>query len=201
MNQRSIALSAALPAPSAYTPANDAPSTTEIAHTTLLAGCRFLMARAADARADAPAARNAGERHVRLRVAGNHLKELDRFLEVLIAACHLPRGALALPVAGVHRPRLRAIGRLRAAACQGHAERFGTRFIKDLAVAAPGLDRNVPSTTTPPPICAATLAEIAHFYLSLAEVLVAAHGQHAVDLDFAGVLPHMDRAIVVCDGN
>lgn len=159
------------------------------AHATLAAACSFLAARAS-ASTQLPLAP---------RVAGNHLKELERFLAVLIDECGGFRSGLArgrrapvwqmprdtgLPrsrngVLTAHMPRLRAIGRLRHAACDGalHTSREG--LWRDLAVASVGVDVGGNDGTCEAKARAAItityggLAEIAQFHLAIADELCA----------------------------
>ncbi|NBC36664.1 hypothetical protein GTZ99_08845 [Novosphingobium sp. FSY-8] len=145
------------------------------AHTTMVAGCRMLIARAAsDIAPTAPI-------NVRMRMAGNHLKELDRFLALLLRARGQVlrtaggRGAMMPPRLQACWPRLRAVRRLRLAASDSLSALSGTGLRRDLAMAACGVGGPAAPAPAPVEIGDAALAEIARFYLFLAEALVIVH--------------------------
>jgi len=161
----------------------------------MVRGCRFLIDRAAR---DAPAMRGC-ERTARvtLRLAGNCLKELDRFLAILIdehaqsAEAPSRHGASAEGDADTARKlsrikavkgrfpadvlRLRAIGRVRAFATGHSPVSPGTRLAHDLAIAAHGQGLVPTRHGATPVISDQALAAIAEFYLSLTASLQARH--------------------------
>lgn len=107
----------------------------ERAHATLLRATRFLRG---DGAADAPAGTLPFEGPYRSKVIANALRELDRFLNVLIDAAQLQRGVMPAPRrhnaanklgACDARPRLLALGRSRDCLfhCDGLVRRGDTR--------------------------------------------------------------------------
>jgi hypothetical protein len=157
------------------------------AYAAMHAGCRFLMARGPDGSSYVPPP------VIGIRRACNCLKELDRFLVVMIDACvaadSAPHGNRAVYVreddaAGrlrrnkaLHRafacdiPRLRAIGRVRALALGDAPAEAGCRPMADLALATMGHDLADQAHGAPFALGDGTLAEIAAYYLSLADRL------------------------------
>ena len=153
----------------------------------MVRGCRFLIDRAAR---DAPAMRGCDRTaRVALRLAGNCLKELDRFLAVLIDEHAEPAEApsrhctttegdtdVARKLLRIKRMesrfpadilRLRAIGRVRAFATGNSPVSPGTRLAHDLAIAANGHGLAPTPHGATPVISDQALAAIAEFYLSL----------------------------------
>lgn len=161
------------------------------------------------------------------RLTGNRLRELDRFLSVLLdevagswgAAGHdgrsfarwrnTPRklghvhAMMGMDRAGVTRDeaRLRAIGRI--SACLHHCA--GT-------IHAPGLHRDLllaqgreaaAAFASPPPgllrLSPDAIGAIGRFYRALGDALVAGLPQRA-DIDFQSESAHMGTANVACDG-
>ena len=144
----------------------------QTAHTTLLNGCRFLIARSLSDVRPQPVPAKVG-----LRMAGNHLKELDRFLAILVAECEAPADAGHQRLMNAHRPRLRAVQRVRIAACHGPADlpdhlAAQGRLRKDLALASSGAS-SAPAGHAHPALNLSdhVLAEIARFYITLADQL------------------------------
>ena len=144
------------------------------AFATLEAGCRHLIAR----EAGSYAARDA---KVAMRVAGNHLKELDRFFTLLIAEYRAflremaPRTRPDLHPLCRHRPRLRAIRRLQDVACHGPVRNHCAMSARDLATASMGAAGGRQAAGLPFALDAAAVGEIARFYLMLAEEILAPH--------------------------
>lgn len=159
----------------------------DAAHADMVAGCRFLMARGADhTRPVAPPV-------IAVRRACNCLKELDRFLVLMIDACNAahsaPHGTRMVyvregdAVARLHRtgvmrrafakdaPRLRAIGRIRALATGDAPAEVGSRPRADLALATMGDDPAGQPRHAPFVLDDRVLAAIAAYYLTLAERL------------------------------
>lgn len=159
-----------------------------VAYDVLAAGCRFLIARGGRPGGGHPA--------IRWRMAGTTLKELDRFLALLLEACaqgerdgrsemfpppeaDTPRrlARLGRPGAGFCReiPRLRAIGRVRHAACGDHLLMPGRRLQADLAMAVMGAGQSgrggQHGGRVAPEMCDQSLAAIAEFYLAIADRL------------------------------
>jgi hypothetical protein len=182
----------------------------QTAHATLMAGCRFLIARGA-AEIEVPSSAL-----VRLRVAGNHLKELDRFLTILISQSRafLDTGrnrGHRLPwdkqksqqtnpgwrLLGPYWPRLRAIKRLRTVACEGPVDALGCMIARDLAIASAGRAAPLDGQLV---IGDKALADIAQFYSTMADVLLCAMTNHWPSLDFPARVAHIDLANVACDG-
>lgn len=158
----------------------------QTAHTTLLNGCRFLIARAMardrqppDRQTFAPIAPHIGA----LRMAGNHLKELDRFLAHMVAQCETPATqASHQRLMNIHRPRLRAVQRVRIAACHGPVGPSGKlltsgRLTKDLAMASAGASMRA-GTAEMAGLGDHVVAEIARFYIALADQIYALWAQH-----------------------
>lgn len=163
------------------------------ARAAMQAGCRFLIARGADRRAYVPPP------VIGIRQACNCLKELDRFLIVMIDACgaadSAPHGSRAVYVregdaAGRLRrnralhdvfardiPRLRAIGRIRALSLGDAPAEAGCRPMADLALATMGHDPADQAEGAAFTLGHGTLAVIAAYYLALADRL------HAILLD------------------
>lgn len=161
----------------------------------MVRGCRFLIDRAArDATAMPGCERTA---RVALRLAGNCLKELDRFLAILIdehapsseepprhgtaaegdtdSARKLSRIKAMESRFPVDVLRLRAIGRVRAFATGHSPVSPGTRLAHDLAIAAHGQGLVPTRHGATPVISDQALAAIAEFYLSLTACLKAQH--------------------------
>lgn len=158
------------------------------AHAAITAGCRFLIARGQHAREGARP--HPSPPALRWRTAGNSLNELHRFLAILLDAClridHADDASGAFPASGAgtlrklarvtlpgtgflpDMPRLRAIGRLRAAR-EYRPIAFGSRMHRDLAIASAGAAHVATRGTSE--ISAQALAAIAEFYLSIANRL------------------------------
>lgn len=157
------------------------------AYKAMVAGCRFLIARGGQQ--GGPASPPV----IAVRRACNCLKELDRFLVVMIDACDAPnsaphgarvlyvregdaagrlcrvkalRGAFANDV-----PRLRAIGRIRALTLGDAPAEAGSRPMADMALSTMGHDLADQAPGAPFVINDQTLAVIAAFYLALADRL------------------------------
>lgn len=161
------------------------------AHAVMAAGCRFLISR--NLRAAAGAHLTQPYPKIRLRMAGNGLKELDRFLSILIDECgriggltpdaradftsgaEMPRKLCRLDSLGGRfsrdMPRLRAIGRVRLAASGEQPIAFGARLDCDLAVASAGSASRQGVRGSNLEISDQALAAIAEFYLSIADRL------------------------------
>jgi len=159
------------------------------AHAAMQDGCRFLIARGADRRGFVPPP------VIAVRRACNCLKELDRFLVVMIDACFAadgaPHGNRAVYVrdgdaagrlcrnAALRRvfardiARLRAIGRIRALSLGDAPAEAGCRPTADLALATLGDDLADQAPGAPFALGDRTLAAIAGFYLALADRLSA----------------------------
>lgn len=157
------------------------------AYAALRAGCAYLIARGADGAGYTPPP------VIGIRRACNCLKELDRFLVVIIdaaaAACGAPHGDRVIYVregdaAGrlARNPalraffardlaRLRAIGRIRSLALGDAPAEVGCRPVADLALATMGHDLADQARGAPFALGDRTLAAIAVFYLDLAERL------------------------------
>jgi hypothetical protein len=153
------------------------------AHGSLQRGCAFLVARRNWPLPDL----SDGELRVELRRAGNCLRELDRFLCLLLDACaaaSMGQGALLafershdaarkwrrIVRSDMEAQRLEAIARLRRTAC---GEQRGTPRAapaRDLALATAGLAQ---APAAPLRLGEDSLAAIALFYLELADGLVA----------------------------
>ncbi len=150
-------------------------------------GCRFLMARGTAPRGYvAPPV-------IAIRRACNCLKELDRFLVVMIDACvaadSAPHGSRVVYVregdaaarlcrVGALRgvfareiPRLRAIGRIRALSLGDAPAEAGCRPVADLALATLGDDLADQAEGAPFALGDRTLSVIAAYYLTLADRL------------------------------
>lgn len=153
----------------------------QTAHTTLLNGCRFLIARAMAPDRDAPDLQTFAK--IALRMAGNHLKELDRFLAHMVDQCETPATqASHRRLMNRHRPRLRAIQRVRIAACFGPIDVFaklqtGRPLARDLAMASAGASMRGRDAETAG-LGDHVLAEIARFYITLADQIYALWAQH-----------------------
>ena len=159
----------------------------DAAYTDMVAGCRFLIARGADDH------RLALPPVIAVRRACNCLKELDRFLVLMVDAANAalapPHGTRAVYVRegdaamrlgrnGVLRqafaldaPRLRAIGRIRALATGDAPAEAGSRPRADLALATMGDDPADQARHAPFVLGDRALAAIAAYYLALAERL------------------------------
>jgi hypothetical protein len=154
----------------------------EAAYAALAAGVGFLVERGT--RSPSPVSNP----RVALRRGGNCLKELDRFLALLIDAC-VPSAAVAA-LASLSRggdvagwlgcngfasamPRLRAIARVRERACGDQVMGFGSWSKHDLAIATMGA---CGSADPYPQISNRALAAIAEFYLSIGDGLRRHHG-------------------------
>lgn len=145
----------------------------QAAFATLQAGCHSLIAQGASQRK--PPADN----KLAMRVAGNHLKELDRFFTLLIGeyraflcamAPHTYRRQPAdLHPLDKHRPRMRAIRRLQIIACDAPSRQHCARSAQDLALASHGLAGGQAAMGQPFAMDHQALAEVARFYLTLAE--------------------------------
>lgn len=133
----------------------------------MAAGCRFLIARAGGT----PAPARPWPAQLRTRRAGNCLKELDRFLTVLMRECTrdaaLPPGAPAM-LSGPEILRLRAIGRLRLAACGTATPGPAGRLQRDLAIAGATPAPRHTQAGAELEISDAALGTIAEFYLAIA---------------------------------
>jgi hypothetical protein len=157
----------------------------QAAYDVLAAGTAFLIARGAQA--PVPAANP----RVALRWGGNCLKELDRFLAVLLDACVAPVAVpIAAPASLSHgsdvagrlarhgfasaMPRLRAIARLREQACGDRAMGFGSWSRHDLAIATMGAC-GPEQAGAYPQISDRALAAIAEFCLSIGDSLRCRH--------------------------
>lgn len=161
----------------------------------MVRGCRFLIDRAARDATVMPGCERTAR--VALRLAGNCLKELDRFLTILIDE-HAPpseapsrHGAAAGSDTDSTRKlsrikamesrfpvdvlRLRAIGRVRAFATGHSPVSPGTRLAHDLAIAAHGRGLVPTRHGATPVISDQAMAAIAEFYLSLTASLQARH--------------------------
>lgn len=157
------------------------------AYDDMAAGCRFLIARGLDA-----SGRNVPP-GIAMRRAANCLKELDRFLVVMIDACVAPdsaphgnravyvregdaaarlcrirmlHGAFARDIA-----RLRAIGRIRGLALGDAPAEVASRPMRDLALATMGHDLADQAPGAPFALGDRALGAIAAYYLSLADRL------------------------------
>jgi len=159
----------------------------DAAYVALEAGCRFLIARGAAPGGFAPPP------VIAVRRACNCLKELDRFLIVLIDACALaygaPHGTRALYVRegdaaarlcrvrplraafANHIPRLRAIGRIRALSLGDAPAEAASRPMADLALATMGYNLAEQAPNMPFVLGDQTLAVVAAFYLALGDQL------------------------------
>ncbi len=163
------------------------PAAFAAAHAAMQDGCRFLIARGADGRGYLPPP------VIAVRRACNCLKELDRFLVVMIDAClaadSAPHGNRAVYVRegdaaarlcrnpALRRafapdiPRLRAIGRIRALSLGEAPAEAGCRPMADLALATLGHDPADQARGAPFALGDRTLAEIATYYRALADQL------------------------------
>lgn len=201
-------------------------ATARQAHATLADGCAFLMRPRAPGRAGL--CHPASPALTSLRRAGNCLKELDRFLTLLLDACArasamAPRDLAAFerwsntagklrrisgPSAqsGAETQRLQAIDRLRRVACGDVCGRPRAMLIKDLAIATAGAARMPHAHPNPGHEPAESLSDsvlgvIAHFYLEIGNRLLLACIDSAQPLDFSSPKAHLEIANVACDGN
>ena len=174
----------------------------DAAYADMIAGCHFLIARGADR--DCAALPPV----IAVRRACNCLKELDRFLVLMIdasnaghaaphgtrtvyvregdAALRLGRTAVLRRAFALDAPRLRAIGRIRALATGDAPAEAGSRPRADLALATMGDDPADQARHAPFVLGDRVLAAIAAYYLSLAERL------HAM---VSGAVPLMQGAV------
>lgn len=158
------------------------------AYVVMESGCRFLIARGRHKALTGH--HDHGHPLVRWRMAGNSLKELDRFLSILLQECavlsgrKLKKGGIGEDTAaGLHwidasghhfstdMTRLRAIERIRKAACGEQMIGSGVRLERDFAVATAGLPAAGRARVRPPEISDQAIAAIAEFYLALADRL------------------------------
>ena len=159
----------------------------DAAYAAMHAGCGFLIARGAHGAGYVPPP------VIGIRRACNCLKELDRFLIVMVDACVAPdsaphgtrvvyvregdaAGRLCRNRALHHAfakdiPRLRAIGRVRALALGDAPAEAGCRPMADLALATMGHDIADQAQGAPFVLGDRTLAVIAAYYLALADRL------------------------------
>jgi hypothetical protein len=159
----------------------------DAAYADMIAGCAFLIARGADR------GRPVSLPVIAVRRACNCLKELDRFLVLMIDAANAAQGAphglrtmyvrdgdaaarlcRVKPLRGCFArdtPRLRAIGRIRALASGDAPAEIASRPRADLALATMGHDITEQADGAPFVLGDQTLAVIAAFYLSLADRL------------------------------
>jgi hypothetical protein len=159
------------------------------AYADMVAGCAFLLARATHGRVAAPAS------VIAVRRAANCLRELDRFLVVMIDACNagqtVPQGTRAvytretdaagrLRRAGPLRAafaqdivRLRAIGRIRALANGEYPAEAGCRPHSDLVCATGALGGTAQHSASALRLDDHALAAIARYYQALADRLQA----------------------------
>ena len=157
------------------------------AYADMQAGCRYLIARGVDGAGFIPPP------VIGIRRACNCLKELDRFLIVMIdtVVSRAPHGTRAVYVregdaAGRlcrnrtlrHAfardiPRLRAIGRVRSLALGDAPAEAGCRPMTDLALATMGHDIADQASGAPFALGDRALAAIAAYYLVLADRLCA----------------------------
>lgn len=157
------------------------------AHGDMQAGCRFLIARGAQGAGYVPPP------VIGIRRACNCLKELDRFLIVMIDACvaagsapqgnrlvyvregdaaaRLGRNKVLQRAFAKDIPRLRAIGRVRSLALGDAPAEAGCRPMADLALATMGDDIADQAQGAPFVLGDRTLAVIAAYYLALADRL------------------------------
>lgn len=157
------------------------------AYADMRAGCRFLIARGSQDAGYVPPP------VIGIRRACNCLKELDRFLILMLDACvaadSAPHGNRVVYVregdaAGRLRrnkalhhafandlPRLRAIGRVRSLALGDAPAEAGCRPMADLALATMGHDIADQADGAPFALGDRTLAVIAAYYLSLSDRL------------------------------
>ena len=198
----------ALPRPAADHPAR-ALAAVEHYHATLANACAFLIRHSAPAHPATPSL-------IRLRRAGNCLKELDRFLTLLLDACARAGGMAARDLPSFERwtntagklrrisgssaetQRLQAIDRLRRTACGDERGRPPAMLIKDLAIATSGAtsgEKPAESLTN------AALAAIAEFYLGIGNKLLLQSIESPPALDFSKAKAHLGVANVACDGN
>jgi hypothetical protein len=159
----------------------------DAAYADMVAGCAFLIARGADH------GRPASPPVIAVRRACNCLKELDRFLVLMIDAGNAGQGAphglrtmyvrdgdaaarlcrikaLRGPFAK-DTPRLRAIGRIRGLASGDAPAEVASRPKADLALATMGHDLAQQARGAPFALGDPTLAVIAAFYLAIANRL------------------------------
>lgn len=159
----------------------------DAAYADMAAGCRFLIARGSDR------GRPASPPVIAVRRACNCLKELDRFLVLMVDACNAGQGAphgnrtmyvregdgaarlcrvkaLRGPFAK-DAPRLRAIGRIRGLTSGDAPAEVASRPKADLALATMGHDIAEQADGAPFVLGDQTLAVIAAFYLLLADRL------------------------------
>lgn len=157
------------------------------AHADMHAGCRFLIARGGQGAGYVPPP------VIGIRRACNCLKELDRFLIVMIDACvaagsapqgnrlvyvregdaagRLGRNKVLQRAFAKDIPRLRAIGRVRSLALGDAPAEAGCRPMADLALATMGHDIADQAQGAPFVLGDRTLAVIAAYYLALADRL------------------------------
>jgi hypothetical protein len=181
-------------------------------HATLANGCAYLARHRAPGLSSSPAL-------TRLRRAGNCLKELDRFLTLLLDAC---ARAQAMPPAdlsaferwtntagklrrisgsGTETQRLQAIDRLRRTACGDMCGRPRALLIKDLAIATCGAAHPMTGREAAESLTNEALAAIAEFYLGIGHKLLLDTVDSAIALDFSNIKAHLGVANVACDGN
>jgi len=188
------------------------PTAVEQYHATLAKACAFLIRHRAPAHPDSPAL-------TRLRRAGNCLKELDRFLTLLLDARARTDGMAArdLPAferwtntagklrrisgSGTETQRLQAIDRLRRTACGDMCGRPRALLIKDLAIATSGAAHPFPGHEPAESLTNAALAAIAEFYLEIGNHLLLDCNNSRPALDFSKTKAHLGVANVACDGN
>jgi len=181
-------------------------------HATLAKACTFLIRHRAPAHPNSPAL-------TRLRRAGNCLKELDRFLTLLLDARARTDGMAArdLPAferwtntagklrrisgSGTETQRLQAIDRLRRTACGDMCGRPRALLIKDLAIATSGAAHPFPGHEPAESLTNAALAAIAEFYLEIGNHLLLDCTNSRPALDFSETKAHLGVANVACDGN
>jgi len=185
------------------------------AHRTLIAGCDFVAKRQSQigAARDLSCARRRG---VHDRLLANHLRELDRFLCVLLEEIALRLGGpdhdarhfaqlrktsdklhlveRMIGMSGGHGARLSAIRRiamrLRRPEERGRPGETGaSAHARDISLAC-GVAPGTPLTLQP----------IARFYRDLGDDLMADISARPQILDFPTNNAHLGRAIVACDG-
>lgn len=190
------------------------------AHATLRAGCAFMIRHAGD---------RAGAEHglpafAYSRLVGNRLRELDRFLSVLIEegcrclgdARHDARAfarlrntpyKLRLLEAMLGRPsgdeaRLRAIGRVGACLCHcaGTIRRPGLGEDVRLAGGAVGADAIPAEACARLDLPPRAIRSISDFYRTIGDRLLVAALRRPPRLDFPAPEAHLTRANVACDG-
>ena len=181
------------------------------AHATLVTGCDFVSRRQSQIGQSQIALSCPWTRGVHNRLLANHLRELDRFLCVLLEEAALLLGGPDHDVRRFARLRktsekLRLVERMTGMS-GGHAARLAA--IRRIAMRLRRPEETCPPSSHArdislacgvPPGMPLTLPSIARFYRDLGDELMKEISIRTQILDFSGTVAHMQEAIVACDG-